>query len=277
MAWWGLARSTSDKRAEEFIKEAVKRKNTVTERERLYIEASEKAIVNDPLRDRGDSYRNQNDEYRKTLETIAVKFPSDMEARALIALTSIGDTRYATEQIIREVLAKEPDHPGAHHYRIHNWNYHEPEQSLESCRRYGLIAPGAGHALHMPGPRLRDGGDVERSRHQHGLRHARRETVHARPDDLSVQRVELRAQPKLPELHLRAACHAGSRDFRRAADDGCSARSEIERRKRIFDALAGDRVDAAHVGEVRAVEGTARFGDDQVARSVRRQGESELR
>jgi peroxiredoxin len=151
MAWWGLARSTSDKRAEEFIKEAVKRKNTVTERERLYIEASEKAIVNDPLRDRGDSYRNQNDEYRKTLETIAVKFPSDMEARALIALTSIGDTRYATEQIIREVLAKEPDHPGAHHYRIHNWNYHEPEQSLESCRRYGLIAPGAGHALHMPG------------------------------------------------------------------------------------------------------------------------------
>ena len=151
MAWWGLSRATSDKRAEEFIREAVKRKHTVSERERLYIEASEKATVKDPLRDRGDEYRNRNEEYRKVLETIAIKYPADMEARALLALTSIGETRYATEQIVREVLAKEPVHPGAHHYRIHNWNYHEPEQALESCRRYGQIAAGAGHALHMPG------------------------------------------------------------------------------------------------------------------------------
>ena len=151
MAWWGLSRATSDERAEEFIREAAKRKHTVTERERLYIEASEKAISKDALRDRGDDYRNRNEEYRKILETISVKYPDDMEARAMLALTSIGETRYATEQIIREVLAKQPDHPGAHHYRIHNWNYHEPEQALESCRRYGEIAPGAGHALHMPG------------------------------------------------------------------------------------------------------------------------------
>jgi hypothetical protein len=89
-AWWGLARSTSDKRAEEFIREAAKRKHTVSERERLYIEASEKSIVKDPLRDRGDDYRNQNEEYRKVLETISVKYPSDMEARALLALTSMG-------------------------------------------------------------------------------------------------------------------------------------------------------------------------------------------
>src|SRR5262245_48138649 len=132
MAWWGLARSTSDQRAEDFIREAVKRKHTVTERERLYIEASEKAIKKDPLRDRGDDYRNPNEEYRKVLETISLKFPDDMEARALLALTGMGDARYATEQIIREVLAKETDHPGAHHYRIHNWNYHEPEQALAS-------------------------------------------------------------------------------------------------------------------------------------------------
>lgn len=151
MAWWGLARSTSGPRAGEFIREAVKRKGAVTERERLYIEATEKALVRDPLRDHGDGYRNANDESRKVLESIAVKYPDDMEVRAMLALTGIGDARYATERIIREVLAKEPDHPGAHHYRIHNWNYHEPEQALESCRRYGEIAPGAGHALHMPG------------------------------------------------------------------------------------------------------------------------------
>jgi len=43
--------------------------------------------------------------------------------------------------MIREVLAKQPDHPGAHHYRIHNWDYHEPETALVSARRYGEIVP----------------------------------------------------------------------------------------------------------------------------------------
>ena len=38
------------------------------------------------------------------------------------------------ELIIREVLAKLPDHPGAHHYRIHNWDYNQPEQALVSAK-----------------------------------------------------------------------------------------------------------------------------------------------
>ncbi len=80
-----------------------------------------------------------------------MKYPDDMEARALLALNSMGDDRYGTELMIREVLAKQPDHPGAHHYRIHNWDYHEPETALVSARRYGEIVPGIGHALHMPG------------------------------------------------------------------------------------------------------------------------------
>jgi peroxiredoxin len=63
----------------------------------------------------------------------------------------MGDERYGAEMIIREVLAKEPDHPGAHHYRIHNWDYHEPEQALDSAKRYGEIVTNIGHALHMPG------------------------------------------------------------------------------------------------------------------------------
>jgi len=74
-----------------------------------------------------------------------------MEARALLALNSMGDGRYGTEMIIREILAKHPDHPGAHHYRIHNWDYHEPEQALDSAFAYGRIVTGIGHALHMPG------------------------------------------------------------------------------------------------------------------------------
>ncbi|MBL8231682.1 MAG: redoxin domain-containing protein [Bryobacterales bacterium] len=151
MVYWGLARATSDKRSAEFIKEAAKRKHTVTERERLYIEAMEALAANDALRDRNDDYRQRNRDYKKILETICVRFPDDMEARALLAYANMGDSRYGTEQIVREILTKQPDHPGAHHYRIHNWNYHEPEQALASCRRYAEIAPNAGHALHMPG------------------------------------------------------------------------------------------------------------------------------
>lgn len=151
MAYWGLARAAGNERGKQFLREAVKRKNTVTERERLYIEAMEESEAIDPLRDRSDKRNEHSREYSKKLESISIKYPDDMEARAMLALAHMGDDRYGAEMMIREVLAKEPNHPGAHHYRIHNWNYHEPEQALESCRRYGAIARGSGHALHMPG------------------------------------------------------------------------------------------------------------------------------
>ena len=80
-----------------------------------------------------------------------MKYPDDMEARAMLALNTLGDDRYGTELILREIAAKLPDHPAVHHYRIHNWDYNQPEQALASAQRYGSIAPGIGHAIHMPG------------------------------------------------------------------------------------------------------------------------------
>lgn len=151
MAWWGLARAAGDERGKEFAREAVKRKSKVSARERLYIEALEAQVAPDRLRDRDADYKERNAAYKRILESICVKYPDDMEARSLLALANMGDARYGAESIIREILVKKPDHPGAHHYRIHNWNYHEPEQALDSCKRYGEIAPDAGHALHMPG------------------------------------------------------------------------------------------------------------------------------
>lgn len=152
MAYWGLARATNDQqRAKEFVRQAAKRKNTVTERERLYIEALEARTLQQSLRDRSDNPDDRENAYKRLLESIAVKYPDDMEARALLAYANMGSSRYGTERIIREILAAQPDHPGAHHYRIHNWNYHEPEQALDSSKRFGEVAPDAGHALHMPG------------------------------------------------------------------------------------------------------------------------------
>ena len=160
MAYWGLARASmlrglgGDGRPADMIREALQRKSQVSERERLYIEALAAELLPDPVHD-PDSQRTADQNRRrrgnKILETICVQYPDDMEARALLALNTMGDARYGTELMIREVLARQPDHPGAHHYRIHNWDYHEPEQALESARRYGDIVPAIGHALHMPG------------------------------------------------------------------------------------------------------------------------------
>ncbi len=155
MAYWGLARAATlrgsggPQRGADMIREAVKRKANASPREQLYIDALAAELLPDPFREgneRGDRNRS-----RKIMETLCVRYPDDMEARALLALDTMGDDRYGAELMIREVLAKQPDHPGAHHYRIHNWDYHEPEQALESARRYGDIVPGIGHALHMPG------------------------------------------------------------------------------------------------------------------------------
>lgn len=151
MVYWGLARATGGDRSKEFIRQAVKRRDKVTERERLYIDSLAALNGTSTLRDRDGKYEERGKEHRKILETLCVKYPDDMEARALLAYSQIGEDRYGVERIVREILEKQPDHPGAHHYRIHNWNGHEPEQALPSAARYGVIAPASGHALHMPG------------------------------------------------------------------------------------------------------------------------------
>ncbi len=154
MPYWGLARASlmrglgGKNRPAEMIREALKRRASASEREQLYIDAFAAEVLPDPLREGKDE---KNSRGKKILETLCVKYPDDVEARALLALQVMGESRYGAELMIREVLSKQVDHPGAHHYRIHNWNDHEPEQALDSARRYGDIAPGIGHALHMPG------------------------------------------------------------------------------------------------------------------------------
>jgi hypothetical protein len=131
----------------------LKRKDTVTERERLYIEALQASLLPKPSSFTHGVAQPSDEGHReqiKKLETICLKYPDDMEARAYLALATIGNSRYGAELIIREVLAKEPMHPGAHHYRIHNWDYHEPQEALESCRKYAQAVPNIGHAQHMP-------------------------------------------------------------------------------------------------------------------------------
>ena len=50
-----------------------------------------------------------------------------------------------------EVLDRNPNHPGALHYVIHAFD--DPlyaERALATAEKYAIVAPDAGHALHMP-------------------------------------------------------------------------------------------------------------------------------
>jgi peroxiredoxin len=158
MAYWGLARCGftwferyDGKLGEEqfgrykaFLKEAVKRKQNVTDRERMYIEVWEKGFADDA--------KDREHLLMTLLKGIVDMYPDDIEAKALLALFSIDQVDAKTNQaLIDQVLAKNPMHPGAHHASIHNWDDSDPAKALESCELYGKSAPAIGHALHMPG------------------------------------------------------------------------------------------------------------------------------
>ena len=131
-------------RFRDFLKEAVKRKDTVTERERLYIEAWDAGWAKT-----GDDARK---EIVSRLQKLCVLYPNDIEAKCQLAFYNIGQgSQLANELLIEQVLAVNPMHPGAHHARIHNWDDVDGAQAVASCELYGKAAPGVGHALHMPG------------------------------------------------------------------------------------------------------------------------------
>ena len=94
---------------------------------------------------------SDRNKFLRAVEKLIIKYPDDVEAKALYAEATMGSNRVGTEAVIKQILAADKDHPGGHHYRIHNWDDEDGAQALESCRRYGDIAPGIGHALHMPG------------------------------------------------------------------------------------------------------------------------------
>lgn len=145
MAYWGLARAADDRRWE-FLLEARKRIDSVSERERMYIETWVEAFRPDVDREKG------NDRLIEGLEEIVIAYPDDLEARAILLNYSLRDSgRIQNELLAQQILAQNPEHPGAHHYRIHNWDGPEGAKALDSCAVFGKLAWESGHANHMPG------------------------------------------------------------------------------------------------------------------------------
>lgn len=157
MAYWGmsLANVNNDKRAKSFIAEAVKRKASASEREKMYIDALDAWYKADTGDEKKRKSRAQN--YVTAFENIVHKFPDDVEARALLGLMlwqnrsdlSIA-SYFAIDALMNNTLAINPLHP-VHHYRIHLWDNDKASQAVNSAEKCGRSAPGIAHMWHMSG------------------------------------------------------------------------------------------------------------------------------
>ena len=87
-------------------------------------------------------------------------YPDDPDAALFYALAQLAtadptDKTFAQQrragELIERVFARYPNHPGAHHYFIHAYDYPPlAARALQVARDYGRIAPEVPHALHMP-------------------------------------------------------------------------------------------------------------------------------
>jgi tetratricopeptide (TPR) repeat protein len=125
-------------------------------RERAYIEAVQAYYQEGKSNKEAPNLRA----FAQAWAAVHAKYPDDPDAALLYALGQLatadpsdktfGQQRRAGE-LIEQVFARFPNHPGAHHYVIHAYDYPPlAGRALEVARAYGRIAPEVPHALHMP-------------------------------------------------------------------------------------------------------------------------------
>ena len=126
-----------------------------SERENLYLETTRSYYENTESLAEGQRLVGFEQAWKKLSES----YPEDLEARAFysLALRAIADPRdpelsiqKQAGAIAEDVLAKNPTHPGAHHYIIHAYDIPGyAELALATADNYGKIAGRVPHATHM--------------------------------------------------------------------------------------------------------------------------------
>jgi len=167
MGYWGQAMALihplwSDPPSETEFKQGktlvnkAKTTGNKTDREHAYISALEAYFSEGRQRSEKINLASLEKGWQKVYQ----QFPNDLEAASFYALSQLStasptDKSYSKQiragKIAEQIVMKNPDHPGAHHYVIHAYDYPElSDKALEVARSYGKIAPDIPHALHMP-------------------------------------------------------------------------------------------------------------------------------
>jgi tetratricopeptide (TPR) repeat protein len=130
-------------------------------RERALIEALARRYSDDPKAD----VDKLAQDYADAMRRLAARYPDDADIAVLAAEAIMNAHPYdywrpdgSPQSWTPEVVALldratrlAPDHPGAHHYRIHLYEASAtPAKALASADRIGALAPAVGHLVHMP-------------------------------------------------------------------------------------------------------------------------------
>jgi tetratricopeptide (TPR) repeat protein len=145
--------------------EAVRRAHTgtrgVSDLERAFIAALATRYAADGAGDRGQLDRA----YAAAMSRLAAEYPNDPEVQTLYADAVMNSMPWnywensgapkpeiaGVISALERVIARVPDHPGAHHYYIHVMEASKvPERAEASADRLGSLMPAAGHLVHMP-------------------------------------------------------------------------------------------------------------------------------
>ena len=142
-------------RAREAIAKAMALRDTVTPRERLYIEAQAAR--------RAPGAKNAAEAaYIAGLRKLVAAYPDDLEAKSMLGLALDDGFDPATKEprehtleaiaLLEEVTKKDDAEFGAHHYLIHAYEGSKtPEKAWHDNARYAGLVTDIPHALHMPG------------------------------------------------------------------------------------------------------------------------------
>ena len=153
---WSDAPNKQDFAAGHALIDKARSQANVTEREKAYIKAAAAYYEGGWRKKEAENLQNFEAGWRQVYQ----RFPEDVEAASFYALSHMatanpGDKSYTKQKqagaIAEKVLTQMPDHPGAHHYIIHAYDYPPlAPKALKAARSYGDIAPAIPHALHMP-------------------------------------------------------------------------------------------------------------------------------
>jgi tetratricopeptide (TPR) repeat protein len=172
MGYWGFAfvlgpnynagmEPDNYERAYTAIQKAIQKSHTCTPREKDLIQAMGNRYSATPTADRS----SLDIAYADAMKANFIKYPGDPDIGAMYAESIMNlhpwdlydkktkEPKSWTKEILRtlkQLMAMNPSHPGAHHYYIHALEASAaPEKAYESAKILLTMVPGSGHLIHM--------------------------------------------------------------------------------------------------------------------------------